>query len=173
MAITNIPSNADGSAGRDKSDLEQVPDLDHYVPAQEWNTVKRAAVEAASTIGLTASPAAGTIEARLSAVEGGAGVRAVVEALSDTTMADADSGKVIRCSGGGVVTITVNAGLTPGTTVEYVQEGAGQVQVAAGAGMTLRHPATFHPYTAEQFASLTVTILDAAEALVRGDLEAV
>lgn len=98
-----------------------------------------------------------------------------VETLAGTsdTLADADNGKVVRCTNAGTVTVTVNTGLTPGTTVEYVQEGAGQVQVAAGAGMTLRHGATWNPYTAEQWSSLVVTILDTDEALVRGDLAAV
>ncbi|MEC7520182.1 MAG: hypothetical protein VYE22_09975 [Myxococcota bacterium] len=98
-----------------------------------------------------------------------------VETLAGTTdtLADADNGKVVRCTNAGTVTVTVPTGLTPGTTVEYVQEGAGQVQVAAGAGMTLRHGATWNPYTAEQYSSVVVTILDTDEALVRGDLEAV
>lgn len=104
-----------------------------------------------------------------------ADARAAVETLAGTTdtLADADNGKVVRCTAGTPVTVTVNTGLTPGTTVEYVQEGAGQVQVAAGAGMTLRHGATWTPYTAEQWSSLVVTILDTDEALVRGDLAAV
>ena len=104
-----------------------------------------------------------------------ADARAAVETLAGTsdTLADADNGKVVRCTAGTTVTVTVNTGLTPGTTVEYVQEGAGQVQVAAGAGMTLRHGATWTPYTAEQYSSLVVTILDTDEALVRGDLAAV
>ncbi|MEQ9073333.1 MAG: hypothetical protein RLP09_05710 [Sandaracinaceae bacterium] len=104
-----------------------------------------------------------------------ADARAAVETLAGTsdTLADADNGKVVRCTNAGTVTVTVNTGLTPGTTVEYVQEGAGQVQVAAGAGMTLRHGATWNPYTAEQWSSLVVTILDTDEALVRGDLAAV
>lgn len=104
-----------------------------------------------------------------------ADARAAVETLAGTsdTLADADNGKVVRCTAATTVTVTINTGLTPGTTVEYVQEGAGQVQVAAGAGMTLRHGATWNPYTAEQWSSLVVTVLDTDEALVRGDLAAV
>lgn len=96
-----------------------------------------------------------------------------IETLAGTsdTIADGDDGKVVRCTAGTTVTITVPSGLTPGVTVEYVQEGAGQVQIA-GSGVTLRHGATFDPYTAEQWSSVVVTILDTDEALVRGDLAA-
>jgi len=87
-------------------------------------------------------------------------------------VAAADAGKVIRCTAATTVTITVPAALTPGVTVEYVQEGAGQVQVV-GSGVTLRLGATFNPHTAEQWSSLVVTVLDTDEALVRGDLAAV
>jgi len=99
---------------------------------------------------------------------------ATIETESGTArnMAAADAGKVIRCTAATTVTITVPAALTPGVTVEYVQEGAGQVQVV-GSGVTLRLGATFNPYTAEQWSSLVVTVLDTDEALVRGDLAAV
>lgn len=85
------------------------------------------------------------------------------------TMGDADASKVIRCTAATTVAVSVPSGLKPGTTVEYVQEGAGQVQVA-GVGVTLRHGSAFNPYTAEQWSSVVVTILDSDEALVRGDL---
>lgn len=101
--------------------------------------------------------------------------RPTVTTLAGTsaTMASADSGKLVRCTAATTVTITVPTGLTVGTTVEYLQEGAGQIQVVAGGGMTLRHSATFNPHTATQWSSLVVTITLNAEALVRGDLDAV
>lgn len=96
-----------------------------------------------------------------------------IETLSGTseTLADDDHGKVKRCTNASTILITVPSGLTPGTTVEYLQEGAGQVQIA-GSGVTLRHGATFDPYTNEQWSSVVVTVLDTDEALVRGDLAA-
>lgn len=99
----------------------------------------------------------------------------LVETLADHVtsriLSDADDGKVVRCTAATTVTITVPAGLTPGVTVEFVQDGAGQVQVA-GSGVTLRHGAIFQPFTAEQRSSVVVTVLDSDEALVRGDLAA-
>lgn len=98
--------------------------------------------------------------------------RATVATLAGTSAnaADADSGKLIRCTAGTTVTITVPTGLTPGTTIEYLQEGAGQVQIVAGGGLTLRHAAAFNPHTAQQWSSVVITILDTDECLVRGDL---
>lgn len=104
-----------------------------------------------------------------------AGTALVIETLADhvtsRVLSDADDGKTIRCTAATTVTITVPAGLTPGVTVEFVQDGAGQVQVA-GSGVTLRHGAIFQPFTAEQRSSVVVTVLDTDEALVRGDLAA-
>lgn len=92
------------------------------------------------------------------------------DAGTSISISDADNGKVIRCTAATTVTVTVPEGLTPGTTVELVQEGAGQIQVT-GSGL-LRHPATFNPHTAEQWSTIVITVLDTDEALVRGDLEA-
>lgn len=96
-----------------------------------------------------------------------------VESTASTALApaDTDHGKVVRCTAGTTVTVTANSGRTAGTTVEYVQEGAGQVQVV-GSGVTLRYPAAFNPYTAQQWSSLVLTWLDTDEVLVRGDLAA-
>lgn len=96
-----------------------------------------------------------------------------VETDSGTSISLAawDNGRVIRCTSGSTVTATIPTGLPTGFTCEFVQEGAGQVQVV-GSGVTLRYPATFNPYTNEQWSSIVVTVLDSDEALVRGDLEA-
>lgn len=133
---------------------------------------------AGNTVQLTSG---GNLDESVTSVFGAGGAvtiadaRQIVETLAATTdtLADADNGKLIRCTAGSTVTVTVNTGLTPGTSVQYLQEGAGQIQIAAGGGMTLRYPATFNPYSAEQWSSLVVTILDTNEALVHGDLEAV
>lgn len=85
-------------------------------------------------------------------------------------VADADDGKIVHCTAGTTVTITVPSGLTPGATVEYVQAGAGQVQIAAGPGTTLLFGSAFSPNSAEQGSSIVVTVLSATEAIVRGDL---
>ena len=91
--------------------------------------------------------------------------------LSGTSESVSDSidGEVVRCTNAGTVTITVPSGLLPGVTVEYLQEGAGQIQIV-GSGVTLRIPATFDPNTNEQWSTIVITILDTNEALIRGDL---
>lgn len=102
----------------------------------------------------------------------GLGSIATISGTSDT-MADDDDHVIYRCTNASTVTITVPTGLTPRVTAEYMQEGAGQVRIVAGAGMNLRVPPTFNPYTEEQWASVVVTILDTDEALIRGFLEQV
>lgn len=87
------------------------------------------------------------------------------------SMTNSDNNKIIRFTAGTTITWTVPAGLEPGVTVELVQEGAGQIQVV-GSGVSIRKPATFNPYTNEQYSSLVVTALDTDEALVRGDMAA-
>jgi hypothetical protein len=100
------------------------------------------------------------------AVLGLAGV--ATDSSTSISMTDAESGKVIRCTAATAITIT--AGGSAGCTVEYLQEGAGQIEVVAPAG-TIRIPATFVAKTAEQWSSIVVTCLDSNEWLVRGDLE--
>lgn len=65
IGLTTIPTETDGSLGRDKADQQAVPDLDHYVPAAEWNTVKSTVKDLADTVGTLVDPEEGTIEARL------------------------------------------------------------------------------------------------------------
>jgi hypothetical protein len=91
-------------------------------------------------------------------------------ATSDTFITESHN-TIQRCTNASTVTITVPSGsLVAGTRITYLQEGAGQVQIV-GSGVTLRYPATYNPYTAEQWSTLTVTILDTNEALVEGDME--
>lgn len=98
----------------------------------------------------------------------------VVDSGTSITLSDADHKKTIRCTAATTVSVSVPSGLQPGTTVELVQEGDGQVQLA-GTGspaLTLRYPATFDPHTNEKYSTLVVTILDSDEAIVRGDMAA-
>jgi hypothetical protein len=131
------------------------------------------AIDAAS--GAAAGSMSAAHYTKLEGIEAGANLGApkvtvATNGTNGTTLADSDDGKVVRVTWAGPFTVTVPSGLTAGTTVEYVQEHAsGQITVT-GSGVTLRHPATYDPATAEQWSSLVVTILDTDEALVRGDL---
>lgn len=62
---------------------------------------------------------------------------AVIEASTARTLTSADHGKRIWCTNGSTVNITVPAGLVDYFECEIVQDGAGQVVVAAGSGATL------------------------------------
>jgi hypothetical protein len=63
-----------------------------------------------------------------------------VSATTDTLVL-ADAGKVIECTNGGAVTVTVppnsSVAYPVNSTIEILQVGAGQVTVAAGAGVTV------------------------------------
>lgn len=97
----------------------------------------------------------------------------VLDTDTSRNVTNDDHRKTVQFNSGSTITVNVPSGLQPGTTVEYVQLGTGQVQAVAGGGMTLVYPASFLPNTNEQFSSLVVTILTSSTALVRGDLEAV
>lgn len=102
------------------------------------------------------------------------GPETVVDATTARNMATADHAKtVVFTDDTGPNVVTVPDGVKVGTTVEYVQGGDGQVQIAAGGSMVLRHGATFQPRTAEKWSSIVVTVISSTDALVRGDLEAV
>lgn len=100
---------------------------------------------------------------------------------SEVVMSEAhiSAGMYLFASDTGPHEYAVNdTGLPVGASVEVVQAGDGQARVVGGAGVTLLHPATFNPYTAERGSSLVVTIVaddgaGAVTALVRGDLAAV
>lgn len=99
----------------------------------------------------------------------------VVEEFAGTArdMTSADDNKIIRCTNDNPITISVQAAQEPGTTAEFVAEGLGQITVIGAGGLVLLVPAMFNPATAQQYSSVVVTVLDADEALVRGDLEVV
>jgi hypothetical protein len=65
LTISNLPTAVDGSAGRDKSDVRPVPNLETYVPAAEWNTVKNGVVTLAAELGLSDGSTAGSVNASL------------------------------------------------------------------------------------------------------------
>jgi hypothetical protein len=98
---------------------------------------------------------------------------APIDAGTSRVIANSDHGTLIQFTSNSTVTITVNTGLQPGVTVECVQMGSGQLQVAAGGGMTLAYPAAFNPHSAQQYSTIVITILTSTTALVRGDLDPV
>lgn len=71
FGVTSIPTNTDGSAGRDKADVRPVPDLSTHLPAAEWNTVKRAVTELCAAIGRSTGVDAASIAAALLGMQSG------------------------------------------------------------------------------------------------------
>jgi len=88
------------------------------------------------------------------------------------TPARTDAGRVLETSNGSAVTITLPpasvAGWHVGTTLEVYQAGAGQVTVAAGAGVTLRSRGGRYK-TADQYAVIALRMRATDEWVISGD----
>jgi|GEM_PF-6973793 len=88
-----------------------------------------------------------------------AGYGATINAQSGTTytLVAGDAGKVVECSNASAITLTLPNSLAAGFCCTIVQTGAGQVTLAAGAGATIRTPASFTK-TNGQWSMLTVYV---------------
>lgn len=87
------------------------------------------------------------------------------------TLAASDAGKMVTCSNGSAITVTVDGSLfTTAQVVCIAQKGAGQVTIAAGTA-TLRSRGSLLK-TAGQYAIVTLWWISATEAYVFGDLSA-
>lgn len=62
MGLTSIPTEIDGSLGRDKVDLDTPPNLTEYVPTAEYNNLKKAVAEMAAAMGLADGTTAASLE---------------------------------------------------------------------------------------------------------------
>lgn len=122
--ITSIPTRADGSLGRVKSDLRPVPQLASFVPAAEWNTLVAWAEAAAAFLGLSDGSTAGSLFQLLkSFLPPKAATFALFEDFVNFSFATA---WVAAVTGTGAVSHVTAAGAA--------QDGIGQVSVAVGAG---------------------------------------
>lgn len=96
-----------------------------------------------------------------------------IEAGTARTLEVSDNGKTIVCTNAAGCTITVPATLFAGFSCSFVQDtGAGAVTLAAGSGVTFLAPVSITaPYTtAEVGATMGITMLTAARALVYGSI---
>ena len=88
------------------------------------------------------------------------------------TLVLADKGKVVETTSATAVTVTVppnaSAAFPVGTLLELHQYAAGQISVAAGAGVTLRTPSSLT--TRAQYSSLSLRKRGVDEWIVGGDL---
>jgi len=84
------------------------------------------------------------------------------------TLAQADSGEVIRVNSASAVVVTAPT-LEVGTSVEIVRMGAGAVTISAS-GTTLRFPSGQAASCRAQYSSISLLWLTTTEVLVAGDL---
>lgn len=88
------------------------------------------------------------------------------------TLVIGDLSEYVTLNNGSAITLTVpNSVFSAGNQVNLVQLGAGQVTIAAGAGMTLRSEGSKLKMKG-QYAVATLLFLSASEAVVLGNLEA-
>jgi hypothetical protein len=93
------------------------------------------------------------------------------QAATTDTLVLADAGKVIECNNASAITETVppnsSVAFPVGTIIEFCQVGAGQVTLAAGAGVTLRNPHGLK--TAVQWSTVKIRKRATDEWVVSGD----
>lgn len=96
----------------------------------------------------------------------------VTEAATTRTLVITDAGKLIKCTNGAAVNVTIpphaDVAFVTGISVDVAQMGAGQVTLVAGSGVTLFTALTL--LTRAQYSRVTVMKIDTNEWLVSGDL---
>jgi hypothetical protein len=90
------------------------------------------------------------------------------KSASTYTLNNNDNGKIVVFTSGSAVTLTIPAGLTLRFTCSIVQYGAGQVTVAAGAGVTLRLRGSTNK-TGGQYAIASLISVVTNEYILAGD----
>jgi hypothetical protein len=98
----------------------------------------------------------------------GTGVRVTVKTAS-YTLAYEDAGSAVEMNSATATTVTVPANIfQTGHIIEIAQVGAGQVTIAAGAGVQLRTPASLTTRT--QYSTASIRARSTTEFIVAGDL---
>jgi len=93
----------------------------------------------------------------------------VSESTTARTLSDSDCGKVIDCSNGSAVTITIPSTVSAGFNCTVVQSGAGQVTIAAGASVNL-YCYSSTKATAGQYAAINIIPYATNSYVLEGDL---
>ena len=93
----------------------------------------------------------------------------VSETTTARTLSDSDCGKVIDCSNGSAVTITIPSTVSAGFNCTVVQSGAGQVTIAAGASVNL-YCYSSTKATAGQYAAINIIPYATNSYVLEGDL---
>lgn len=100
-----------------------------------------------------------------------AGIGAPEEITADYTLSYGDAGFLVEVNSATAVTITVSDSVfQPGQRVDIAQIGAGQVTLAAAAGLTLHTPATLK--TNGQWTQLNVRFKDTHTGILSGNISA-
>ena len=104
----------------------------------------------------------------------GSGVKSSQQSGSTYTFVLGDAGTVVESTGASAATFTIppnsSVAFPVGTLIEIFQDGAGQVTIAAGAGVTLRYDGNFSPATNAQYATVGLRQRAANEWVLSGDL---
>jgi hypothetical protein len=97
----------------------------------------------------------------------------VATQTNDYTAVLADMNSVVSMNKASAATFTVppnsSVAFGIGSTLTVVQYGAGQVTVAAGAGVVLRYPSDVNPKTRRQFSTLSILKIGTDEWVLMGD----
>lgn len=87
-----------------------------------------------------------------------------------TTIASSDAGKVLTRSSESTITVATSTAFTPGQHCVLIRTGAGEVTIAAGAGVTLRSTGNRFKLD-EQYSAVTILCIASNEYVLIGDLK--
>lgn len=94
MPLTTLPEKEDASIGREKSQIGATPNLDNYVPVEEWERIKTYLIDVCDEAGVH-SGETGSLNARLEAVEDLFGIPTTQDAGATYVLSEADRGRFI------------------------------------------------------------------------------
>lgn len=127
MAISQLLTQEDGSAGRPKADRRPVPNLLQFVQAIEWNNIVAAVIGLLAAVGLTDASTADSLLQQLDAFRGPLGTKWAV--FEDFVWFDTST-----TANGRVVVAVTGTGTCGGAAATVASDGSGIVRQTLGAG---------------------------------------
>ena len=119
----------------------------------------------------TAKLADGAVTDAKLAIPNGRYLAINTNANTSISVTSADRGKLISTTSGSAITMTIQSGFATGDRVDVIQNGAGQITFAAGAGVTIASRGS-RLKSAGQFAGVTIIHLGGNAYRLVGDTAA-
>ena len=163
---TNITAAADVEGNAINVDIVAEPTLARFLVTYGTHTVRAEATATDATLLLSG----GSSSITLDGVDYRAVGRVTETKTDDYTLVTADAGKLFLFDKATAVDCDVDTALnlTPGQQIEFIQIGAGELTLVAGAGVTVNTPATLS--LAAQYCKATLTCTATDVYVLNGEL---